>query len=524
MTDLTAQSILKRPLAAPAGAFALGIIGSEYARLSPAIAVLAVLGTLALMLLWRSRPHTFPAFIAAGAFFTGAAVYGVYTTIDPLDVSHCAGPGFSTVSGVVTSDPDVSERRVRIFVQADGVLRNGAWRRAAGNIVVFAYAQKDRTALPKYGDRVLASGRISSPPEPSNPGEFSYKTYLARQRIYCVLHAWNPRQLRVTGGGERNSFVVFAGRIRDSIKNSIGSQMSEPCAGIAAGMALGTYSTLPDDVFSDFSRTGTLHLLAASGFNCAVIVGLVLLIFRATHLPRRWAYAAAIPLLILYMLIVGPQPSIVRATIMASLFAGGYIWGRMSDTLNILLAAALVILAIRPTDLFDVGFQLSFAAVLAIIIVVPLVHPFAERIFGRIGPQPPRHPDRFTARLGQNLADALAATIAACVGTTPIIAQYFNQFSLVSIPVNAAVALLAPPIFVISLFAPVLAAVPGLGSLAANFDSALISLMLVIVDAFGSQSWSCVAVRSPGVLTSTGYYLIAGTALVYLSRKPRRLQ
>jgi competence protein ComEC len=462
--------------------------------------------------------------IFASTFMLGGARYGQYTSVDPLDVSRIAAFRYVTAEGVVQADPEVRGRSARLAVAVNKVRVGRTWTPATGSVLVSQYITPEvtRLALPKYGDRVLFRGRITPPAEPTNPGDFSYRDYLARQRIYSVTYIRGRDELRVVGGGCRNPLVTLAGTIRDRVSTSLKRQMPSPESGIAAGMALGTYATLPDEIFDNFQRTGTLHLLAASGFNCAVIMLCAIYVFRRFRLLRRWAYSAAIPILILYMLVVGPKPSIVRATIMASLLALAYVFRRVSDPLNVLFAAALVILAWRPTDLFDVGFQLSFAAVLAIILAIPALQPWVKRISGSNISRPRSPVEKISRWAAGNVTEAVCATVAATLGTLPITAQYFNQVSLVSIPVNAAVAMLAPPVFVISLIAPATEVIPLVGQVVAFVDVALVRAMLLVVNDFGSLSWSSVSLTSPGPCGAAGYYVIVGAAIAHLSRQAHR--
>jgi competence protein ComEC len=522
-TTVHSASPLKRPLALPAAALALGILTAEYYPLTPGLTLSAGAVSIAVLILRRHSFRTITVLVFVSVFLLGAARYAQYTTIDPTDVSRVATFRYSTVEGVVDADPEIRGQSARMIVGVSAVKLGNRWIRATGNVQVSQYlAQGERMALPKYGDRVIFHGRITSPAEPNNPGGFSYREYLARGRIYAVAQLKDRDDLGITGRGRHNPALALAGRVRDHISASLGRQMPEPESGIAAGMALGTYSTLPDEIFDNFQRTGTLHLLAASGFNCAIIVFCMLFVFRRLHLPKRWAYTAAIPTLILYMLIVGTKPSIVRATIMASLLALAYVLRRISDPLNILFAAALVILAWTPTDLFDVGFELSFAAVLAIILAIPAIKPWVERIASPTMSRPRSRVERATRWIGGNLTEAVCATIAATLGTLPITAQCFNQVSLVSIPVNAAVAMLASPVLILSLIAPVVAGIPMVGQAVASADVAVIRVMLSVVNGFGSLSWSSISIGSPGPFSSTGYYVIVGVAVAHLSRQAHK--
>ena len=516
-------SALRRPLFPLAAAFALGILTAECAAPPAAPAVVVGMFALVLLLVRKSRSHAALLLVCAAVFCAGTARYRLYTKIEPNDVSGLVGPRDATVIGVVAADPETSGQSSRLVIRVDRAAVGGRWAPAAGSLLARVYnsAAGSRLRVPGYGSRILIRGRLVTPPEPTNPGAFSYRAYLARQRIYCMVYVRHPGQIKAMGAGGRNLAVALAGSVRRGMGASIKRLMPQPQAAIAEGMALGTYATLPDEVFDGFSRTGTLHLLAASGFNCAVIFGAVLLLFRLLRLPRRWGYFAAIPALVFYMLLVGAKPSIVRATIMALMLALAYVLGRPPDGLNVLSAAALVVLGLQPTDLFDVGFQLSFAAVLAIILVLPVMQPLGAKIYDPEPVRPRRlsRPEAAGRLLVKSIVEAAMCTAAATLGTLPITAAYFNQLSIVSVPVNAAVALLAPPVFVIGLFAPVFAAIPILGQAIAWTGFAAITAMLAVVNWFAAPPWACLAWRSPGIVGAGGYYLALGAAAAYVSGK-----
>lgn len=525
MTENTSlPSLHKRPLALPAIAVALGILAGEHGLLPATVAVVVTIALLIALISHRPGPAIALALILIAGFLLGSARYTRYTRVDSMDISNVAPFKQATVVGVLQDDPDIRAHSARMIVAVSRAKVNGKWKSATGNLlgIRLGSGKAFREKLPKYGDRVVLYGQVVLPSEPRNPGEFSYKDYYARQRIYSEMFLRSQKQMRVIGHNAGNAPMTFASGIRRHMHESINRRISRNHAGIAAGMALGTYAALRDDVFTAFSRTGTLHLLAASGFNCAVLAYCVWYVTRVTKQRRRWSRAAAVPIFLLYMLVVGLKASIVRATIMASLLALGNVFRRVSDPLNVLFAAVLIILAWRPTDLFDIGFQLSFAAVVAIILFLPILRPWIEKAFRTDVLPGGRSSLGRTIRGGAtHVTEAVAATFAATLGTLPITAHYFNQASIVSPLVNAAVALLAPPIFVFSLALPAVSGVPILGQTVGFVDQAMVWLMLKVVTGFSSLSWSCLPVSSPGALGAAGYYLVMGSGLVYLSRKTR---
>ena len=126
---------------------------------------------------------------------------------------------------------------------------------------------------------------------------------------------------------------------------------------------LGDRSELPKRLNESFRNSGTMHILAISGLNVALLAGAFLFLFKLLRLKREIYYILTMLSLIFLMVLTGSSASVVRATIMCIIFLTGKLLGRPVDAYNSLGTAALIILAINPKDLFDIGFQLSFIAV-----------------------------------------------------------------------------------------------------------------------------------------------------------------
>jgi competence protein ComEC len=306
-------------------------------------------------------------------------------------------------------------------------------------------------------------------------------------------------------------------------------------------MVLGTYSYLPKETFDNFARTGTLHLLAASGYNCFILLWLALPILKLIRLPAKLRNMVVILLLILYVMMVGTMPSLIRAAIMSGLWLLALPLGQVPNLRNLFFTAGLVTLAIRPSDLFDVGFQLSFAAVWALITSASLIQsalkmmgmydvPWAISSAGNIQQVTKvlTSQSKFTRRLKKRaiwdwtkreLVSAAVATITVTLYTTPIVAYYFNNFSLVSLPANVALALSVPVVFAVGLISVAAANVPYIGVAVGFIGTKVTDFILAIVNYLGSSQYSAVTVATPDPLAIFGYYVLLFVGLSYLRSK-----
>lgn len=214
--------------------------------------------------------------------------------------------------------------------------------------------------------------------------------------------------------------------LREKILGLFGKFLPEPHSALLKGIVLGTKSSLDFEFFEELRKTGTLHIVVASGANIALFAGGLLNVL-AVLIGRRRAIWPALVAVWVYVFLVGWQPPIIRAAVMGSLAFVAQALGKEFDAWRALFISAFGLLIFEPAWLFDVGFQLSFAATAGILILA-----------GRIRDRLLRVPGIFR--------ENLATTLAAQIFVSPIIFFNFGQVSLISPLVNALVLWTVPPI------------------------------------------------------------------------------
>ena len=191
---------------------------------------------------------------------------------------------------------------------------------------------------------------------------------------------------------------------------------------------------------------------------------------------------------------------------------------RVPNLTNLFFTAGLILLAINPSDLFEVGFQLSFVSVGALIYVCPIL----EKLLAlSVRSSRARRKRRkwympWIEKAAGGAAAAVVATTAITLVTSPLVAYYFNYFSLVSIPANIATAAIVPLIFVDALLSAVFAPIAAVGQAVGFLGTIVTRMMLAVVDYFGSLSHAAVSVPSPSLLAMLGYYTVLIAGLGYL--------
>lgn len=407
-----------RPLVAPALALATGI-GFGDAFPGHPLPVLLVFAGLAAAFVRRRLP---PSLVAAALLFPYgyAALHAIHH--DPLPahhVWHSADGRKHRIIARVSGRADIREGRYR-FV-ADVLSVDG--RPATGPIRVSS--DPDDTDPPRPGNRV----EFTSSPRPirdfATPGAMGYARRMALRGIRVSAYA---RDLSILDGasGTAGSFLE---RQREAIASAIGAAASSPVSGLLRALVLGQKDGISEEWRDRFAAAGVAHLLAISGLHVGIVAAASFWLFRwlLTFFPsllwRGWVKPGAMILALVpvaaYGLVAGMPAATLRAILMTAAVALAFLVHRDQDGLNVVALAALVMLSADPPMLFDVSFQLSFAAVIAI-------------VMGASRYSPP-HPGSFPARF---VILPLWIGVLATAGTLPLTMWHFHQASLNGILAN----------------------------------------------------------------------------------------
>ncbi|MEX2228847.1 MAG: DNA internalization-related competence protein ComEC/Rec2 [Dehalococcoidia bacterium] len=273
------------------------------------------------------------------------------------------------------------------------------------------------------GERIRARAEIEPPPAIET---FDYAGYLRSRGIYAV--AAFPKEWERLGRRP----ATFADRLRTLRRAgtaNIERSLPEPAAALAAGVLLGERRTMPSELSDALRVTGTTHLVVVSGQNVALLLGSAVALLTFV-LARRTAAIVALALLPPYVLLVGADPPVVRAAVMAVGIAAGAVTGRRTPGWFYLINAAGVMLALNPLLALDIAFQLSMSATAGVMLVARPLRDAAVATVARW-------------RAGRALAPVLelaATATAATLTVVPVQAAAFEQLSLISIPANVIVA------------------------------------------------------------------------------------
>jgi competence protein ComEC len=292
--------------------------------------------------------------------------------------------------------------------------------------------------------------------------------------------------------------------IRGRAEAALGEGMPAREAALARGFVLGQDEQIDAVTLEDFRRSGLSHLVAVSGQNVALLALLAMPLLAALGMPLRIRLLWVLGLIAVYVPLAGSGPSIQRAGIMGGLSVLATLAGRRASRLYALLLAAVATLALRPEIAADIGWQLSFAAVLGILL---LAAPLREAILARTGAG--------TAR--RLLAEGAALTISATVATAPLIAFHFEAVSINTLFANLLAMLAVAPAMWLGMLAAAAGQVPGFPVEAFNAVNALLLAYIAQVAAWcGRPGWAYPQVRlgAGGLIVS--YLAIAAISILAL--------
>ena len=354
-----------------------------------------------------------------------------------------------------------------------------------------------------YGDTVLAQGTLGLPePFATNSGAmFDYPGYLHARRAYVILETHDIEVL--AHGGNKLKKILFA--IGDKFSSGMNASIREPELAFAKGVLLGDDSNISPDLQNAFVCTGTIHVLALSGYNVSIVAEFFKTIF--SFLPKLFALGAGGAAIILFVIMTGGAPSAVRAGIMASIALFGKGIGRTAHAGMILLFAASMMILANPWQLLhDLGFQLSVVATWGILYI-----PRKIQSKFHIFPNPAWLP----------LREIIVTSCAAWIAVTPLILFSMHTFSPIAPLANLLVLPLMPAVMLFSFAAGFGALVLApLGHFLGYITEQILSLETFFITTLSKISWSLVTIEWFGIVLLCVVYAML-FAWVYKKKEPR---
>ena len=295
-------------------------------------------------------------FLYLALILFGAVYYQNYNILPKNHIANFVTDENRKVSirGVVAGDPVIKKafygkEKISFILKTD-FLTEGDFTYSITGLAKVGIFTDDVKYKINFGDEIMAQGALSRPQGLKNPGLFNYSDYLKINNIYALFTANGMDSVRVIGSGKASLIQLWAYSFRDRINSSIARYVDSRYSGFLKAILTGERSELETSVTDDFIKTGTVHVIAISGLNIALIAGIFIFIFRLFGVRKRFNLILVSAALIFYCFVAGASPPVVRATIMFVIASLGYIIGRESDILNSLAMAAFMILPGIPRN------------------------------------------------------------------------------------------------------------------------------------------------------------------------------
>lgn len=350
--------------------------------------------------------------------------FGFFSTsyrIKNFDELSNIAPQKGTISGQIISIPNSnSPNKTKFFFNINKINNQDV----KGKTLVTLNANSEDFSKLNIGNYYEITGKLNLPFKGTNPSQFDYAKYLRNFSTYTTFYAdlENCTEIK-TQLTPKWKFLQELNNLRNKIINTHASYLKSPNLEILGGIVFGDDAIAPPDYIKDyFVNSGLLHILAASGMNVAFIYGFWYFILRRFRVPFKITVISGMAVVILYTLMTGLGPSVIRAALMLLFILIGKLIDRDAHSISLLSLVAALMLLYNPAYINDVGFQLSFIVTFGILVSAnPILEKFRNT----------KCPDWLTA--------GVFIPIIAQIWVAPIQMFYFNTFSTYSVFANVSI-------------------------------------------------------------------------------------
>lgn len=384
--------------------------------------LLVLISGIGTVIFWRNR---FYCFLFLGGVIIALGIFRYQLSIPKIDESKIWFYNGQRVNfeGMVVKEADKRINHTKLTVETSELTVDGQRLTVNGKLLVSVSLYPEY----QYGDLVSVYCQLKSP-EPFEG--FAYDRYLAKSKIYSQCSY--PRvKLISRGNGDWLLTNIFKFKAR--LQQMINSNLPEPQASLFSAITLGARRGVPQELSDKFSITGTSHLIAISGLHITIITVILMKLTSSFYLSRKKSFWLITFILLGYVIMIGFPPSAVRASIMGWLAMLAMYLGRLNRSTNALIFVASLMIFINPKILRDdIGFQLSFCAVLGLIYFSPMIEKWLAK---------------FPSYLG--IKESIQVSLSAQITTMPLIVYNFGRLSLIGPVANLLVLPILPYLMIV---------------------------------------------------------------------------
>ena len=391
------------------------------------------------------------------------------------------------LSGIVIDEPDLRENNKKLTVEIASItLLDG--RPKVLSLSPKVLVTVDFNADIKYGDEIKFAGILEKPKNfvTDYGKEFDYINFLRKDGIFFTMK--NPKTEMISSGN--GNFIknrLFS--LKNKFIDKLGLVIQSPESLFMGGLILGEKSAFSQAMRDSFVKTGTIHIVALSGYNVTIVAEWIMKLFAS--LPKNMGIGVGVLTVFLFVIMTGGSSTAIRAGIMASLALVARATGRNYDVARALLVAGVIMILINPFILvYDVSFQLSFIATIAVIFFAPKV----EKYF-------------YWVTTSFKLRDIVSVTCAVYIFVMPFILYKMGTFSIVALPANLLILPLISLTMMLGFITGFLGLVSYLLAMPAGWISyVLLPYQLSIISFFSNLSFASFALPNFPLLLTIAIY------------------
>lgn len=346
---------------------------------------------------------------------------------------------------------------------------------------------------------VLVKGTFQQGRNIRNPGEFDYQKFLYSKGITGIINSYDSASVLIIKS-DSNFLKDLVFQSRKIIDRLIHQLHNNQTAGLLRGLLLADRTEIDYETKQNFINSGVIHILAVSGLHVGYILLFFIIVFGRFNIYLR--SVLTIVGLLCFMIITGIPASVFRATLMSIILVIAFLSGRSTNLLNSIALSAVIILLVKPFEILNPGFQLSYSAVLSIALIYPVI----QQMINQAG---------IKNKYLKNILLFIGVSLSAQIGTLPFTLAYFNKLSIVSLLANLFVIPLAGIIVGLAIVTLIIGSLlPSIAIYLAIVNNIVTSLMMDLVRFSGSLDFSFIRINNFSLLDSIFFYVFI-SLLIY---------
>ena len=440
----------------------------------------------------------------------------------------------ATIRGVIITEPYIQKNEQwkfarfkytdptsSFYFKMDQIKTVEGWAKAGGTVRVQV---SEPVVDLKAGDYIQAYCWLDRFKQASNPGQFDVAKHLARKSIFIAALVQSRDGIELLQSSPAGFFTKIKRILTETATQALLGDLSpeEESRGLLEALLLGYRGNIDSQTYRAFRKTGLLHFISLSGMHLGILVGIVWWLCKTAGIMKRGRAAICIIVIGVFLLIVPPRAPTVRAAIIGFVFCASFFFRRRSNSINTLSLAAIILLLMRPTNLFEAGWQLSFASVLGILLFCQRTLFFLYEKITRL-PWARKAPKtrpffRIISRPGPYLLELFSTGVTAWLGGAGILLYHFytinpltSLWTVVAFPFVALILTIGYLKIILSFLLPTAAWV--LGIIVTGLSDALIW----IVELIAHLDISHILIGQVSLVPVILYYcLVLFAGLVYL--------